>query len=108
MTLELLLKALGQEHECAYATEYRFHPVRLWRFDGAFPDRKIAVEIDGGVWTAGRHVRGKGFIADQEKMNEAQLLGWTVYRFVPDDLVSGKFFEVVGRALETKIKEAQE
>ena len=104
MTLKLLLKALGQKHECAYATEFRFHPVRRWRFDGAFPERKIAVEIDGGAWTAGRHTRGKGFIADQEKINEAQLLGWSVYRFVPDDLESGKFFDVVDRALKTGAK----
>lgn len=102
VTLEFLLKGLGEKHHCAYAVEFRFHPVRRWRFDGAFPERKIAVEIDGGAWVYGRHTRGKGFVSDQEKTNEAQLLGWSVYRFVPDDLTSGKFLEVVNRALTPK------
>lgn len=41
-----------------FALEHRFHPVRKWRFDAAFPVRKIAVEIDGGVFVQGRHMRG--------------------------------------------------
>src|SRR5258705_11826978 len=28
--------------------EFRFHPERMWRFDRAFPNKRIAVEIDGG------------------------------------------------------------
>lgn len=55
--------------------EYRFHPTRLWRFDMAFPERRVAVEIDGAVWTQGRHTRGSGYIADCEKLAEAAILG---------------------------------
>lgn len=61
--------------------EYRFHPVRKWRFDFAYPDKKIAVECEGGVWTRGRHTRGMGFIQDCEKYNEATLMGWRVLRY---------------------------
>jgi hypothetical protein len=95
----LLARSLATEHGCQCAFEHRFHPARRWRFDVAFPDRMIAAEIDGAVWTQGRHTRGKGFISDQEKTNEAQLLGWQVYRFVPADLESGKFMDVLGKAL---------
>ena len=28
--------------------EYIFHPKRKWRFDFYFPERKLAVEIEGG------------------------------------------------------------
>jgi hypothetical protein len=59
----------------------------------------VAAEIDGAVWVQGRHTRGRGFINDQEKTNEAQLLGWRVFRFVPDDLGSGKFLDVLDKAL---------
>lgn len=69
----------------AHCLEYRFHPVRKWRFDYAFPDIKLAIELDGGVWISGRHNRGVGYIKDMEKLNEAAILGWHVLRFIPDD-----------------------
>jgi len=61
--------------------EYRFHPTRKWRFDFAYPAQKIAIEIEGAVWFAGRHTRGSGFLADCEKYNTAVSLGWKVFRF---------------------------
>jgi very-short-patch-repair endonuclease len=59
------------------------HPTRRCRFDYQWPAEKVACEIDGGVWSAGRHTRGKGFEDDCEKINTAQALGWQVYRFTP-------------------------
>lgn len=71
--------------------EYRFHPTRKWRFDYAWPfvngkEAKIALEIEGGIWSGGRHTRGRGYIDDMEKYNEAARLGWRVFRFQPKDL----------------------
>jgi len=60
--------------------EWRFHPVRRWRFDFAWPDRLVAVECEGGVWSQGRHVRGRGFENDCWKYNSAAVLGWKVLR----------------------------
>lgn len=59
--------------------EYRFHPVRRWRFDWAWPARRVACEIDGGQWRAGggRHNTDP----DREKLNTAAALGWRVLRF---------------------------
>ena len=65
------------------ATEYRFHPVRKWKFDFAWPRVKVAVEIEGGAFSKGRHTRGKGFEGDCEKYNAALDAGWRVYRFTP-------------------------
>ncbi|MDF2414514.1 hypothetical protein [Aeromonas sp. 1HA1] len=59
-------------------TELLFHPKRKWRFDYAWEEQMIAVEIHGGIHSGGRHTRGKGFVEDRTKMNEAALLGWTV------------------------------
>lgn len=68
--------------------EYRFYQPRRWRFDYAIPRFKIAVEVEGGVWTGGRHIRPKGFLGDIEKYNTAALLGWRVFRTTPDQLLS--------------------
>jgi len=61
--------------------EYRFSPPRRWRFDFAWPDEKVAVEVEGGTWSFGRHVRGRGYAADCEKYNAAVIDGWRVLRF---------------------------
>ncbi|HDX8451386.1 TPA: hypothetical protein RQN21_000903 [Aeromonas hydrophila] len=72
------------------ATELVFHPKRRWRFDFAWPTRMIAVEIHGGIHSGGRHTRGKGFVEDRAKMNEAALLGWTVIEATPEHIQSGQ------------------
>ena len=66
--------------------EYRFHPHRKWRFDYAWPLHRLALEVDGGVWTQGRHTRGSGFLGDMLKFNNATLLGWRVLRYTPQQL----------------------
>lgn len=66
--------------------EYRFHAVRFWRFDLAWPEHRLALEIEGGVWTGGRHTSGAGYAKDMEKYNAAVLAGWRVLRCQPRDL----------------------
>jgi very-short-patch-repair endonuclease len=61
--------------------EYRFHPTRKWRFDFAWPRQKVAVELEGGIWTGGRHGTALGMIADMDKYNAAARQGWLVLRF---------------------------
>lgn len=66
--------------------EHRFHPTRLWRFDYAWPAEKIALEVEGGIWTGGRHINPAGFIADLEKYNAAAVLGWRIIRLTPNSI----------------------
>jgi len=70
--------------------EYRFHPTRMWRFDFAWPDRNLAVEIEGGVWIAGAHTRGAHFESDCEKYANAMLLNWRVLRITPRHIKDGR------------------
>ncbi len=79
--------------------ELRFHATRKWRFDFAWPECKLAIEIDGGAWTKGRHTRGRGFVADMEKLNAATVLGWRVLRFTPAQMKSGAAFQVIREAM---------
>lgn len=80
-------------------TEHRFHPKRRWRFDLAWPEHMLAVEVEGGVWTSGRHSRGAGFVADCEKYNEAMLAGWRVIRVTGLHIDNGAAMDWICRAL---------
>lgn len=50
-------------------------------FDFAWPDKRLALEVDGGIWTNGAHTRGKGKLRDDDKTNYAAACGWRVMRF---------------------------
>ncbi len=93
--LERQLGLTGRE----FVAEHRFHETRRWRFDIAFPKEKLAVEIEGGVWTEGRHTRGAGFVNDMEKYNEALIAGWRVLRVTPDMVKDGRALQLIERAL---------
>lgn len=67
----------------APTAQFKFHPTRRWKFDFAWVvgERKIAVELEGGVYTGGRHTRAGGFIGDCDKYNAAVTLGWKLLRY---------------------------
>lgn len=80
-SLELRFLKLWEEADGPeLAIEHRFHPVRKWRFDFACIEFKVAIEVEGGTWSGGRHTRGSGYAADCEKYNEATMMGWSVLR----------------------------
>lgn len=79
--------------------EYKFYKSRRWRFDYALPAYKIALEVEGGVWTGGRHINPKGFLGDMQKYNTATLLGWRVFRTVPDRLFSSQTISLIRCAI---------
>lgn len=80
--------------------EYKFFPGRKWRADFAWPDKMLIVEYDGGIYSRGRHVRGKGFELDCEKFNAATLAGWRVLRFTRKHVESGMALMCIEMALE--------
>ena len=79
--------------------EFKFHPKRRWRFDYAIPEYRIALEVEGGVWTSGRHTRPQGFLGDIEKYNTATLMGWRVFRTTPDDLLRTATLNLLKQAI---------
>lgn len=78
--------------------EFVFKNGRRWRFDFAWPERLIAVEIEGGSWINGAHGRGKHFESDCEKYAEATILGWRVLRFTTNMVRDGRAIQVTQRA----------
>ena len=74
-----------------YHKEFKFLHDRKFRFDYVFlldnsKIKGIAIEFEGGVWSAGRHIRPIGFIKDCEKYNLASLNGYIVLRFTSECL----------------------
>lgn len=85
VTLARDLRALKINFE----QEYKFHPERKWRADFFITGTNILIEVEGGIWSGGRHTRGKGFIADMEKYNAAAVMGFKVLRFDTQKVKSG-------------------
>lgn len=81
-------------------TEHRFDPERMWRFDYAWPAHRVALEVEGGIWTGGRHTRGAGFVKDCEKYNRATELGWRVFRVQPGDLMAPATAKMLRRVMK--------
>ena len=84
--------------ECV--TESKFHPTRRWLFDFAFRKEKVAIEVQGGIWTGGAHARPVFLMRDYEKLNEAQCLGWVVLQVQPKEICTMELVELVRRAIK--------
>lgn len=94
----------------APTTEYRFHETRKWKFDYCYPERMLAIEIEGqhskredGKWVygGGRHNRPEGYENDCRKYNAATLLGYRVIRVTAKMVDSGEALRLLEEALET-------
>ena len=103
---DLFLKLLQQRFkDVEIVKEFQFHPTRRWRFDYAIPAKKVAVEVDGGVWVGGRHINPAGYINDMEKLNTAASMGWLVLRITTDDRFAMKTYELIKNTLEQRKNE---
>lgn len=108
--------------------EFEFDPNRRWRLDRAWPAYKVAVELEGGTYSRpvrchncgtevrairksgepGKRMRTGGFhqtsryLSDREKYNRLALDGWTLLRFVHEDVIDnpGVMSETIRAALE--------
>ena len=97
---EQLAEEIIKDFKVKYEKEYRFHKERMWRFDFAFVRKKIAVEIEGGVFMGKGHTGGKHFESDCEKYNEAQRMGWKVYRFTTRMVENGELKDFFKKILK--------
>ncbi len=79
--------------------EHRVCKDRRWRFDWAWVEDKVALEVQGGCWTHGKHSRGKGQLNDFAKANRAVVLGWKLLYCTPSQIESGEIMPVIRQAL---------
>ncbi|MDM1279051.1 DUF559 domain-containing protein [Acinetobacter indicus] len=72
-----------------FVQEFQFHEKRKWRADFHISNTKLLIEVEGGIWSNGRHTRGKGYLGDMEKYNTATMMGYQVLRFSTEQVKSG-------------------
>ncbi len=83
-----------------YVQEYKFCPDRRWRADFKIAGRMILVEIEGGIWSGGRHTRGHGYQSDCEKYNWATANGYQVIRGTTKQVKDGSLLKTVLMMIE--------
>ena len=86
---ELLWRSLGGGE---LKKEHKFSEGRRFRFD--YFTAGVAIELEGGVWTRGRHTRPSGFLDDMEKYNLTASLGILVFR-IPSHDISAKWLSPI-------------
>jgi very-short-patch-repair endonuclease len=82
-----------------WVQEHVFAHPRKWRFDFAWPDLRVALEVEGGTFMGRGHAGGQHFESDCEKYNTAALLGWMVIRVTGKMVNDGRAIATVEQAL---------
>lgn len=84
----------------AFEQQYKYCPGRNFKADFAIVDRRILIEVNGGIWNnEGAHGRVSGIIKDIERLNLATLHGYFMLRFTPDDVARGKALQFILQVL---------
>jgi len=82
--------------------EFRFHPVRKWRFDMAYPARKVAIEYQGGIYHQGKqgHQTTAGIERDCLKFSSAASMGWLLLPVNAGMVRDGTALDLIIKALD--------
>jgi very-short-patch-repair endonuclease len=75
----LLVKLLREADIAGWRTNY---PVGSFKVDVAFPEQRVAIEVDGWAF----HSDSEAFVKDRNRQNIIALLGWKILRFTWWDL----------------------
>jgi very-short-patch-repair endonuclease len=76
----LLVTLLREAGITGWRTNY---PVSGYKVDVAFPEQRVAIEVDGWAFHSDEEV----FQSDRNRQNNIALLGWQVLRFTWLDLI---------------------
>lgn len=84
--------------------QYPFVEGRQFRFDRAWPDRMVAVEVQGGIWSQNGHGRGSIIARDCAKLALAAALGWRVLPLTKEMIENGQAVELIAQALSVRTR----
>lgn len=80
--------------------EYKFLPDRKYRADFAWPDFRLLLEVEGGVFNSKAHGSVTGILRDMEKYTLAAVHGYRVLRVLPNDLCRNTTVALIKGALK--------
>lgn len=87
-------------------TQAQIIPGRKFAFDFAYRAEKLAIEVQGGIWTNGAHARGSGVKRDCLKAALAVSLGWRVLPVDDSMIKDGQAVELIAQALGVEANRA--
>lgn len=81
--------------------QYQFAPPRRFKADFAWPQYRLLVEVQGGIWRrgGGAHSHPLDLERDIERTQHMALLGWWFLPVTTDEVRSGHAVEVTQRVL---------
>lgn len=100
---QLLLLEIEAAELPAPVCQFKAIADRRFRWDFAYPDEKLLIEVQGGTWVAHTgHTSGRGVARDCEKVNIATLHGWRVLMFTGDMVNDGTAIKTIAEAIGRK------
>lgn len=100
----MLLTRLEREGLPLGLPQYPVVTGRQFKFDRAWPEQRVAVEIQGGLWVNGAHSRGSGVERDCLKLSMAAALGWRVLPISKQMIKSGEAVNLIAQALGVRMQ----
>ncbi len=80
MTTNKILKIVNSICN-GWTYEYKYDSLRKFKFDYANLRLKIAIEMEGGIYTGTGHAKIGRYLKDMEKYNMASIKGWIILRY---------------------------
>ena len=93
------LDKLNQLTRQIWVAEYKFNSTSKHRADYFCESLKIAIEIEGGLFCQGRHIRPKGYINDMKKYNLYSMNKILLLRFTRPEMTNIKTFDMINELI---------
>jgi hypothetical protein len=102
LSTAIFLRLLAERKLPAPVAEYQFAKPRKWRADFCWIDQKVILEVNGGIFSQGRHTRGAALLKEWDKINTGAGIG---YRFIfcqPSQLATRRTIDYIENAINHK------
>jgi hypothetical protein len=85
-------------------SEWRFATPRRFRFDFAHLPSKVAIELQGGIFTSNtRHINGAALVKEHEKLNLAALYGWRLFYVSAKTVNDENIYRLIATAIQQSV-----